>query len=568
MKIFRLLVLLFSTTLIAQDFNLDYVKSYGANSFDIGYSIYNDGVGNTYVCGVFNDVVTFETMSGDVTYTSNGQTDIFIAKYNSTGDLVWVRQVGGANNDNAYAISSDPQGNVIVAGRFIGTVDFDPGAGTETQFSGINSYFVLKLNSSGNFMWVNFTSSATGRAESITIDASDAIFITGEFRGSMDYSLSNGNTVTVTSGNSGQNEDAYLGKINGTTGETIFYKAFNSTTIPGGGKGESIISDSSGNVYIVGSLFGTVDFNPDNGQTLLSSNGDSDIFVAKLTNLGSLIWAKSTGGTLYDIAKNIAIDSNGDLLISGGFRGTTDLDPSAATFSATSEGNVDALILKLDTNGNFVWANTFGANGTDVGESIAVDENDNVYTVGTFGGTISFNTDTGVFDLVSNGNVDIFIHQQDASGNFMSAYPIGGTGFDTPETIMINADSEIFLTGSYSRTVDFDLNSGTTNLVSNGSRDIFVAKFDLANLSTPDFMSDNNKVTLFPNPAKNIVNLQSDRNIKNIALFNLQGKLMYTQTAIHSSSMQFDIKDDVKDGVYVIEIEFMDNSKTYKRLIK
>ena len=519
--------------------NLDFAKSYGANSFDIGYSIHNDSAGNTYVCGVFNDTVTFETESGDVTYTSNGQIDIFIAKYNSAGNIVWVKRVGGANNDNAYAISSDSQGNVLVAGRFIGSVDFDPGAGTDIQFSGINSYYVLKLDSNGNFVWVNFTSSATGRAESMTIDASDDIFITGEFRGSMDYALSNGNTITTTSGNSGQNEDAYLGKINGATGETIFYKAFNSTTIPGGGKGESIITDSSGNVYIVGSLFGSVDFNPNGGVTVLSSNGDSDIFVAKLTNAGSLVWAKSTGGTLYDIAKNIAIDSNGNLLISGGFRGTTDLDPSAATFPLTSEGNRDVFILKLDNDGNFIWANGFGANGTDIGESIAVDENDNVYTVGPFGGTVSFDTDDGVFELIGNGNVDVFIHQQDAAGNFMSAYAIGGSGFDIPETIMINDNSEIFITGYFSGIVDFDPNAGTTNLTSNGSRDIFVAKYDLANLSTSEFISDDNRITLFPNPSKNVVNLHSGHNIRSITLFDLQGQLIYTKAGINSSCLLY-----------------------------
>ncbi|MFK7747874.1 MAG: hypothetical protein AB8B65_05770, partial [Kordia sp.] len=534
MKIFRLLFLLFSTSVIAQDLELDFAKSYGSNSFDIGYSIHNDGT-NTYVCGIFNNTVTFETVAGDVTYTSNGQTDIFIAKYNSTGDIIWMKRVGGANNDNAYAISSDSQGNVLVAGRFIGTVDFDPGTGTDTQFSGVNSYYVLKLDSNGNYVWVNFTSSATGRAESMSIDATDAIFITGEFRGSMDYSASNGNVITVTSGNSGQNDDAYLGKINGATGETIFYKAFESTTNPGGGKGESIITDNAGNVYITGSLFGSVDFDPNSGIITLSSTGDSDIFVAKLNNAGSLIWAKSMGGTAFDDAKNIAIDSNGNLLISGGFRGTTDLDPSATTFPLTSQGNTDAFIVQLDNDGNFNWANSFGANGTDIGESIAVDENDNVYTVGPFGGTVSFNTDDGVFELISNGNIDVFIHQQDASGNFMSANAIGASAFDTPETIMINDASEIFVTGAFSTTVDFDTDSGTTNLTSNGSRDIFVAKYELANLSTSEFILDANKMTLFPNPAKNVVNLYSDQNIRSIALFNLQGKLLYTKADINNA---------------------------------
>ena len=290
MKITTSLLLLFSMVLMGQDLNLEFAKSYGSDSFDIGYDIHNDNEGNTYVCGVFNNSVTFNTEAGDVTYESNGQTDIFITKHNSNGNIAWARRVGGANNDNAYAISTDAQGNVLVAGRFIGSVDFDPGAGSEVNFSGVNSYFLLKLNANGNFVWVNDQSSAPGRVQSIAVDTSNNIFITGEFRGSMGYSASNGSFVTVTSGNSGQSENAYLGKINGASGSTIYYKVFTSTTIPGGGKAESVITDSNDNVYITGSLFGSVDFNPNSGESILTSNGDSDIFVTKLNNTGNLIW--------------------------------------------------------------------------------------------------------------------------------------------------------------------------------------------------------------------------------------------------------------------------------------
>ncbi len=271
---------------------------------------------------------------------------------------------------------------------------------------------------------------------------------------------------------------------------------------------------------------------------------------------------------MFDIAKAIAIDSNGNLLVSGGFRGTTDLDPSAAIFPLTSEGNTDVFVFQLDNNGDFIWANGFGANGTDLGESIAVDENDNVYTVGLFGGTVSFNTNNGVFELTGNGNIDIFIYQQDASGNFISAHAIGAGGFDTPEAIIINDASEIFLTGSFSRSVDFDPSSGSTNLISNGSRDIFVAKYNGDTLSSPEFLSVDNQIILFPNPSSNVANLHSSHAIRSATLFDLQGKLIYTKSGINDSSMQFNLKDNLKDGVYLIEIEFMDDSKTYKRLIK
>ncbi len=187
---------------------------------------------------------------------------------------------------------------------------------------------------------------------------------------------------------------------------------------------------------------------------------------------------------------------------------------------------------------------------------------------GPFGGAVSFNTNDGVFDLTSNGNIDVFIYQQDAVGNFISAYAIGGGGFDVPEAIMINNASEIFLTGAFSAAVDFDPSSNTTNLISNGSRDIFVAKFNGSALSIPEFISDDNNTLLYPNPTSNEVNILSTQTIKSVTLFDLQGKLLYTKTDINNTSIQFDLKENLKGGVYLIEIEFMDTSKTYRRLIK
>jgi hypothetical protein len=115
MKITTSLLLLFSIVLTAQDLNLEFAKSYGSGSFDIGYDIYNDDEGNTYACGVFNNSITFNTEAGDTTYEFNGQTDIFITKHNSNRNIAWVRRVGGVNNHNAYAISTDAQGNVLIA---------------------------------------------------------------------------------------------------------------------------------------------------------------------------------------------------------------------------------------------------------------------------------------------------------------------------------------------------------------------------------------------------------------------------------------------------------------------
>jgi hypothetical protein len=137
-----------------------------------------------------------------------------------------------------------------------------------------------------------------------------------------------------------------------------------------------------------------------------------------------------------------------------------------------------------------------------------------------------------------------------------------------PEAIMINNASEIFLTGAFSRTVDFDPSSNKTNLISNGSRDVFVAKFNRSALLIPKFISEDNNTLRYPKPTRNEVNILSTQTIKRVILFDLQGKLLYTKTDINNTSIQFDLKENLKGGVYLIEIEFMDTSKSYRKLLK
>lgn len=144
--------------------------------------------------------------------------------------------------------------------------------------------------------------------------------------------------------------------------------------------GMMVAADSLGNVYTTGFFTGTVDFDPGPAIFNLTAAGNSDIFILKLDNAGDFMWAKAIGGTATDEGKSIAFDNTGNIYITGSFNLTADFDPGAATLNLTAVGNNDIFLLKLNTAGNFIWAKAIGGLNSDIGYSIGVDDNENVYT--------------------------------------------------------------------------------------------------------------------------------------------------------------------------------------------
>ena len=242
--------------------------------------------------------------------------------------------------------------------------------------------------------------------------------------------------------------------------------------------GRAIVSDASGSIYIIGTFQSTVDFDPSPAFFNLTSNGINDVFIKKMDINGVLIWAVSIGNTQDDYGHSIALDAAGNVYVTGTFEGTVDFDPGAGTANYTSNGLEDIFTLKLDANGNFVWANSFGGTMSDVSNSIALDGMDNVYTTGKFEGTIDLDPSAGTSNFTSNGASDIFVQKLDAAGSFIWANSIGGTLGDNSQSIDTDAAGNVFITGLYQGMVDFDPGVATFNVTSAGDFDAFVQKMD------------------------------------------------------------------------------------------
>ncbi|MCP4440025.1 MAG: T9SS type A sorting domain-containing protein [Aureispira sp.] len=237
---------------------------------------------------------------------------------------------------------------------------------------------------------------------------------------------------------------------------------------------EDIVVDQLGNVYVIGSFYGTVDFDPSPTVYNLTAIGDQDIFIQKLDAAGNLVWAKSFGGANMDYGKSIFVDATGNVYTAGAVDGAVDFDPNTAVNSLIGGGFVQ----KLDVAGNLVWAKTFGTTTNEQVTSIAVDLLGNVHLVGLFNSTVDFDPNPAVYNLTSNGQQDIFMVKLDAVGSLVWAKSIGGPFLDWGYDIALDAQSDVYTTGNFGGVVDFDPNQGTSNLIAGPGGNMYIQKLD------------------------------------------------------------------------------------------
>lgn len=240
----------------------------------------------------------------------------------------------------------------------------------------------------------------------------------------------------------------------------------------------SVAIDNSGNIYVTGDFRATMDFDPGAAVSNQTAVGFSDIFVIKLDSNGDFVWGRKIGSTGWDEGRAIVVDSSGDLLITGSFENTVDFDPGAGTNNLSAVGGADAFALKLDANGDFVWARAFGGTGDVYAESIATDGSNNVCLTGYFRNTVDFDPGAGTNNKTSAGNSDVFAVKLNAAGVAQWAHTIGGTSSEFAYDVEFDATGNVFLAGSFRNTVDFDSGAGTSNVTSAGGNDAFTQKLD------------------------------------------------------------------------------------------
>ncbi len=442
------LLLLKGTCLKAQDFL--WARSAGGTDIDYAIGMAVDQAGYSYVAGQIRGTASFVNNSTGVatTLVSKGGNDIFVAKYDPEGNLVWATQGGGTGDDDARGMTIDKQGNCYVTGSFRGSATF----GTTTiTANGAADMLLLKLDTDGNFVWVK--NAATGADDQggygIFVDDAGESYIAGQTKDNATL----GTVQVISKGGL----DSFIAKFDH-AGNIKWARGAGGTGID---YARGIVVDAQGNSYLTGAFQNTANFE----GTLLPGAGGYDVFLAKYSSDGQLVWAKRAGGSGEDIGRSIALDAGGNIYCTGGFENSAIFDGTALV----SGGSTDIYMARYNSSGQLTWLRKAGGTGSEYGYSIALDPAGNSFVSGFYSSAAA---SFGCSSMVNNGLTDIYVAKYDPAGSVLWTKSAGSTSNDAAFGLGIDGSGNAYITGQISGPVNF----GLQTLTSKGDRDIFVAK--------------------------------------------------------------------------------------------
>ncbi len=517
-----------NSILFAQVSGWQWVKSAGGSAYDIATSVKTDALGNCYVTGYFESPTLY---FGTDSLKSAGGYDIFIAKYDINGNLLWVKSAGGKSLDQSNSIAVDASGNIYVAGYFQSdTINFDS---ITLINNGTYNLFLAKYDNNGKVIWAKSAGgSSKDYASAVAVDASGNVLLAGYYSSA---TVSFGNNILMNAGYL----DIFLTKYD-STGNVLWAKSEGGTNDD---YATSLTVDASGNTYLAGYFYSTtINF----GSTILQNEAGNNVFVSKYDFQGNVLWAKSANETDMGQASSVAVDTAGNAYLAGYYSSST-VSFDNITLTNTDNGFNDIFLVKYDASGNALWAENAGGVDNDQVNSVVADVSGNAYITGDFNSpTITFGSTT----LTNNGNYNIFLTKYNTNGNMIWAKSLGGKKSDEANSIALDASGNIFVTGDF---LSDTLCIGSDTLVNKGATDIFIAK---AGSNTG--INEINKsidISVFPNPTINhitveVMNFQNT--INNLFIYDVIGNLILEKTA-HNNIASIDVSSFPR-GLYMLEV--------------
>lgn len=410
----------------------------------------------------------FVSQSSNI-YPHNSMPD---SPVDNPADLLYSTFLGGGGDDTGFAVAIDGMGNAYVTG-ITGSSDFPttPGA-FDTGHNVDWDTFMAKLNPSGSGLayatFLGGDGEDWGRA--ITVDGTGSAYVTG-YTGSIDFPTTPGAFDTSYNGD----WDAFAAKLN-PAGSGLVYATFLGGSSSDNGR--AIAVDGLGNAYVTGNTTSN-NFPTTPGAFDRSHNGEMDVFLAKLNQVGSgLVYATFLGGSGLDIGNAVAVDGAGSAYVAGYTR-SSDFPTTPSAFDRSHNGDIDAFVAMLNPAGSgLTYATFLGGSDLDMGFAIAVDRTGSAYVTGHTGSS-NFPSTPGAFDTGHNGSYDTFVVKLNPAGSGLAyATFLGGGGLEWGGVIAVDGAGSAYVTGSSSSS-DFPTTPGAFDTSYNGS-DAFVTKLNRA----------------------------------------------------------------------------------------
>ena len=404
------------------------------------FSVAQDSTGAVYTAGTFSGTIDLDFSASSSELISVGADDIFVAKYDSGGTFVWAKQFGSTGRDGANAITIDSNDNLRIGGHFEGTVDFDPGVGTETLTSaGAGDGYVLSLDADGDYLWAGrFGGVGTGSANGagdfvgpIAVDGSGNTYVGGViYQGSgpaVDVEFGTGSTTVDGSGQ----QNTIIIKID-TSGNMLWAKHFDSDFLNGP---SSMDINTNGDIVIGGFLHSQpMDADPGPGVATLNASGLSDAYIVVLDQDGNYRWAHEYGNGGEESIRGVATDASGNIYVNAYISGSVDLDPDPEDAeSFTAVGSYDLVVVSFDSDGDYRWSESYGDASEQYGWGMTVNGQNELVVSGLFEGSLTLPAGSSVSAPASIGTgLDHFVLWLNTdNGQALKVTSLGTTSNDT-----------------------------------------------------------------------------------------------------------------------------------------
>lgn len=478
----------------------------------------------------------------------------------SAQSILWSNQIGSDSYDQTIDMAIDAQNNLYLTGTFADTLDTP---NFNLSPNGQQDIFIAQYTPQGDLVWASkIGSNGYDDVKNIAIDAQGNSYITGSTSDTLVIQTDSIKTQSTS------DSELFLAKTDA-NGSSQWLRRISTT---GSGSITDLQTDPLGNSYVLGYFQDTLVFNTDS----LVSAGQTDMFMAKYDTNGNLLWKIQAGGTKSDLPWALALDTNGNLYVSGNFQGTTlfgstildspdnydnfvakydnnggvlwakqlhstsfignqivaapngtiylggnfDNDTNFETNTLTTVSGSDLLVAQYTADGTLNWIKTFGdANAYNILNKLATDANSNIYLNGWFVSTLSF----GVHPLQTVGNEDAFVAKLSPDGIALWAISYGGSSYDEANALAVGNNGFCYTAGSITNTVVI----GNQTINSSGMLDAVLMQIDQSIItSSPTLLMPKQAIFARPNPATNYLHISNPTSNCTYQLLDLNGKIV------------------------------------------